>query len=1461
MSDKLFIDRPPRIQPELPQGEFTIPAPPTQEQREQSVLQLLLPALAVLGYVVFLVIGGTRTPWLVFPMLLIASASSAVAWMTNQRNRREWETQKQLYRERLSQIRQTLAQQQNQQRQFYNHTHPNPTQTVYIARAAYKYARDERYTNPPRLWERRPSDHDFGTLRLGIGSRPSTVQYALSQSNTLDDPLYQEAERIAAESTYLSDVPITVRLRPAIEDEQVAHALGMAGENTQWVYRSAWSLITNYAALHAPSDARLFILGTEQAQRQWQWATELPHCEAQNDMTTCFEDAADIAAPKEESNVYYFLKGVRQLLDKRRQLLDERENDPASVRHPFLLVVVDLLSAPLPNSRLSDLEADAAISTLMEEGDKLGAAVLFLVNHTGKIPSGCQAILEIHRASPQEPVTFRYAETGLNATRYLGLADYQQQQEELTNFAKMIGFLRVRKRYGQDMPFPLKLFELLPNVSTMDDLRDFVKRQWRESQLADVAEWLQFPVGVLSGGDRRTLKLSADVDGVHGLIAGSTGSGKSELLMTMILSLAIHYDPTILNFVLIDFKGGGAFKPLETLPHVVSVVTNLDEPSVDRIFASIRAELDRRARVNTYTNINDIVEYRERGLHLPDENGRYGQPINVKDRQLQTAPYPHLFIIIDEFAEMMQMNQQAYKPQLESITRLGRALGVTLILAAQKPTGVTDQMRANIKFRIALRVEDRDDSMEVLRRPDAAYLPNGIPGRGYLQVGFDNLELMQVAWSGGEYAGARKDVIWLGPVDGATEGGGISSAEPPKLYEEVVRALNQLAEANTLPQRRPWPDFLPKRMSLQTHVDTSYLEDEFNLVETDDTTEQRTVPLNALVSGWLAEERREWPRMDWEKAAMRAVIGLVDNPARSEQRPLYLDLRRGHAVVFGASGWGKTNFLRTALTTLLATHSPDVLQVYVLDFGSRQFAIFRDLPHVGAVITPDESERTRRLLRKLDATLEERRQLLGETDHGDIYSYNADPEFRPLPAVLVLIDNFAGFRDNFDTLLPPLISLVRESRAYGVHFVISAELPHVISARLYSVLTERFALTLAVSTEYTNIVGRNVTTHVELPGRGVTRQGRQVLEFQTALPVGTKTDLDDERENEKLRQFVAALGRGARYRSIAPPIKTLSRRIQLKTLLADTPRRSDIAPALGVDDLNLHSWHLDLKKQGPHLVIAGSPSTGKTTLLRTLILSLAATHPPSEVTIAIVDFQRNLTSYDGELMLDDLPHVVDVVPNIDRFPAFVKQLNTACRQMREKKGPQRIFVIIDNYERIDQDLQDHNKGLFVSLSELAREFGPEGLHFILAGTPEVTRIVGNRFIRQIYSSRFGIGLDREALEKLNGRVPQALLQDELPIGRGYVVKSGKSTVVQFATPYTADEAIATSLDAWVRRLQAGEAASWGTPTDQTTPEPAAEVKYDLDDLRRKIEAFSGFSIELSADDIISMAKTLGMLEE
>ncbi len=1501
-----YIDRPPRLQPELPTGEYNIPAPPQfQESGNQVLIQASLPLVTIIGYIAIATFGQSRNMLMMIPMVLSVVASTLLAVYTNQTVSKKRKAIEAAYKQRISELYKEVQSFHEMQRIYYNYNYPNPEMTLEIARDLSRPAEEriEDSRGGSRLWERHPDDVDFARIRLGTGTLPSTVIYKAPQMQEFgDDTLTRDATRLAETSLFVTDVPVTIPLRQGdkkddeapgetatrtklvgpLADTKPRHAIGIAGNKPEAVYAYMRAMLVDYAAFHSPTDARLYVVGNYEARPNWRWAFPLPHCkETTQEETLSFEDEKPGEATVDR--VKLFWKKMRLLLERRKARMRDDKEASSAVALPFILVVVDMLAPLGENSSLRDLESDPGVSLLLEEGPQLGAAIIFLVPERSKVPSACLAVIEVEAEAKSEKLpVFRYAEVDINRPRYVGRADLVKSQDQARDFARTIEPLGIRRAYGADLATNVTLFEM-NGLTSIDQMTEITIAGWERSKSPKFADWLGVNVGAMSGNEVRKLVFSAKADGVHGMIAGSTGSGKSELLMTLILGLAINYDPSIINFVLVDYKGGSAFEPFRNLPHAVDIVTNLEGSATDRMFASIKAELDRRQRLNTYSDSKDIVHYRKKGLHLAE-----GSP-----------PYPHLFVIIDEFAEMMAGNAE-FKSQLESITRLGRSLGVTLILAAQRPTGVTDQMRANIKFRICLRVETPDDSRELLRRSDAAFLPPGIPGRGYLQVGNENIELIQVAHTGGDYLGpqenASPNVIWMDRKKKTDK----SKGEAPKLYEVVVQTLADLARQHSTPQWRPWPAFLPHVLTLRTAVDPTYMNendlaflsgDVHAPVESDGQAAGKVL-LNGAMDKWLTGTPG-WSGVHWDRNAMRPVVGLIDDPYNARQMPLTINFPVGHMAVFSASGWGKTVFLRTVVLSLAATHSPDELQIYILDFGGRNLALLRDLPHVGAVITSDEEERVKRLVRLLTGMLEQRQNLLSQSGDSDLYAYNVKHPANPLPAVLVVIDNFAELKENFDALLPDLTALVRDARAYGIHFAISGDQTNAMPGKMFSIITERYTLKLSDAGEYTNIVGRGVKDVDPIPGRGYVRVGRMPLEFQAALPLGVDEEdrLKGIDEAEKINRLAARMTQawGRAWKGTPPvSIETLPVRVPLEKAveMAGAPAGHRIQAAIGINDLDLAIFRLDLQRNGPHFVILGPPNSGKTTTLRTILLGIACQYSPAQVKIVLVDFQRRFFEYGGKHNLGELPQVIQVVQRVEQLEPMVANLSAECKLLAESAGKTHIYVMIDNYDSFSDEGSKSRKP-FETMSLLAREYGTAGLHFLAAGS--LSGFSGIEDLRkQILSSSYGIALQSaDAVDKLNGRMPRSLKDVELPAGRAFVIKSGRTAMLQLAVPYTSDDAVESSLDAWVEKLCAdfaGQKAAWSSqPVEAavTTPddggvnrvEPAkssapaskpAEPGADIETLKVKLQQFGvpdDMLKAFSSQDVITMAVQFGLLEK
>ncbi len=1472
------ISRPPRIQPELPFDEIEIPKPPEKEDPGFSqLIQLGLPLLTIMGYILVSSMGGGRSPWMLIPMALSVVGSVIFSIYSYRKDKQKRAEIERAYGDQLVELSKEMNQYHDLQRRFYRYNYPDKQSTLRIVKnsRADVQRHDYKLRSETRLWERRVADADFGVVRLGMGTLPSTVTYVLTEVENFEDPQVREALKLAEDSRFVADIPVIISLRqsaksepdkaaddetPAEEGQEavsqlptpVTHALGVAGIPTA-VEEFSRALLAQYTIFHAPMDAKLYVLGSKRA--KWGWVEQLPHSIPDDQNQYCYfldqkqdDEKQKLFGNEEGSELDQYLEGLRKTLAQRKIRLQDRESESkGDPTLPLLLVVIDLLEAIYePDSPLNDLEADAAVSILIEEGASLGAAVVFLVPERSKVPSGCQAVIEIERTTPAtnsriaraEKLHFRYAETGVNSYRYVGVADYVTDPRQMIGLASRLANTRVQEGFGANLNKSVPFMDLM-GYDSMADLDAQCWQNWQISIQKEAANWLTAKLGFMSGNKPRTLTFSAKKDGVHGMVAGSTGSGKSELLISMITAMAVTYDPSVLNFVLVDYKGGGAFKEFDALPHCVDIITNLEGDGVTRMFTAIASEMQRRQKLNVDTSTKNIVDYRQKGYHEVMPDGSPGEP------------YPYLFIIIDEFAEMIA-DRSEFRDELESITRVGRAQGVSLILAAQRPSGVTDQMRSNIKFRICLRVETPSESREMLRRNDAAYLPSGIPGRGYLQVGNEEIELVQVAYAGEKYISPDRieqaKVIWperQGGYDPSLD------QEPPELYKAIIGSLGRLSKNHGRPvQKAPWPEFLPQHITLsQILVTNDSDHDALTSPEYLDQTAfitlghpaESTLTLNPAINTWLNGENGwlEGSALDWAHYALRPVVGLVDNPFAAKQLPLTIDFQRGHVVMFGASGWGKSTFVRSLVVSLAATHSPDQLHMYILDLGGRSLGVLEELPHVGSVINPDGEgyeERVEQLLRELDNRVEERKILLNNAGiTGDYTVYNAQHPQEPLTAVVVAIDNFVEFMETFggnddgvESVLDKFIDLGRQAKRYGIHFVITMNRISGLSSQVLSLFSERLTLKLAEMTEYRPIIGSSVSDIADIAGRGYVKIGPQALSFQVAEPFDSQQG--GATPNELLRQLAQSMNdyieRASHSYALPSAIDALPKTILFKQILARQlgqvpldeqflgllhdhaqknwadsldPQQADwLKVTLGVISGNRpRTLVFEAKKDGVHGLIAGGTGSGKSEMLMTLIVGLALNYDPSVLNFVLVDYKGG-----GAFKpFENLPHCVDSISNLNKsavqrmFTAINAEMmrrqalnaDTGTKDIVEyrQKGYHltrepypHLFIIIDEYAEMISD----SPAFKDELESITRVGRAQGVNLLLASqrpvgvTDQMRANIKYRLCLRVE----GIDTSREMLRRSDA----AFLPNGMP-GRGYL-QIGNENIELIQVAYTGE---------------------------------------------------------------------------
>ena len=754
---------------------------------------------------------------------------------------------------------------------------------------------------------------------------------------------------------------------------------------------------------------------------------------------------------------------------------------------------------------------------------------------------------------------------------------------------------------------------------------------------------------------------------------------------------------------------------------------------------------------------------------------------------------------------------------MAGITRLGRSFGVSLILATQKPSGVvTDQMKANMKFRLCLRLETADDSKELLGRPDAATLPS-IAGRGYAQVGGSALLEFQAAYSGGPYDEQRPDPAF--PASDILKAMGKEDDPPRALLGWLVGATALEAQRQKIEKQfKPWPDLLPTHLSFFKPFDASYILEFRERGE-------KSVVINPLVSAWAPPPNLPaltpppggggwggvgvWTPHDYAKRLpMRAKFGIVDNTYEAEQQVLTVDVTGDALMVLGASGRGKTTFVKSFVLALAAQYSPADLHIFALDFGRGGLKALRNLPHVGGIVEGNDDDRIERLFRMVRNLMDERQRKLAAYDGFD--EYNAANPHSPMQSVLVIIDNISEFKETYDKYLPDLIALVRDGRAFGVYFVLTAALTNDSPNKLFNVVNQKVTFFQADYTDYQTILGKRGVFIPDVVGRGLVMGdvggNPYPLEFHTAMPL--RESLNDKGETvytDLTRDIVARMKQAwdaqvqanPQLKSRAPkPIEPLSTAIDLASLLpAIESGQLPVSVPIGLNDNDRETALVSFDKT-PHWLVVGPPMAGKTTAMRSLVLSLAHMYSPDRVALVLLDpsdSARRFFSFgssDGK-SLTDLPHVLATVTNGKELDALILRLRAEFEEdvIGALKSHADIFEAVDNSTRsivlvIDhaEDLESLERGStrggIAALAEIGKG---KNVNIVMAGSLTVLSSGSTPLRKRVESARHSLILQDVDTVRYMG-VRGQFTTKEMPAGRGYLIRGLTPSLIQVAMP-------------------------------------------------------------------------------
>ncbi|MEU9185098.1 type VII secretion protein EccCa [Streptomyces sp. NPDC048484] len=1246
----IVVKRPPRTLPsEVPTEEVLLQPPPELPRGQQEgVLMQLLPTLGMGGSVVFFFMSPMPFMRIMGMVMIASTVAMTIAMVVRYRKG----TQGQLadlrrdYLSYLSQTRRSAVNTAKAQRDAQYYLHPSPEQLWALV------------AEGSRVWERRAGDEDFGQVRVGLGPQGLATPLVPSPTAPVDqlEPLTANAmQRFVATHSTLEDLPMAVSLR-------AFYHVTVSGEpNT--VRGTARALAASLASLHSPEDLVIAVATGREAAPEWEWTKWLPHCQA--------------AGPADGAGSRRLITGDPMELDAMlaARLQGRPRFHPSGAplqEEPHIVVVLDGLSLP-PTSMLASPEG------------LQGVTVIEVV--PGE-PHGARGDLSV----VVQPRSLQL-ESG-HGLVYEGTPDVLSY-EAAEALARQLAPLRVATGGddGEPLLANLEFTELLGlgDAGSVD-----TRRTWRPRSQT---ERLRVPIGLGEDGRPVMLDLKEAAQegmGPHGLCVGATGSGKSELLRTLVLGLAVTHSSETLNFVLADFKGGATFAGMAQMPHVAAVITNLadDLTLVDRMGDSIRGELNRRQEMlrdaGNYANIHDYEKARAAGAAL--------------------QPIPSLVIVIDEFSELLTAKPD-FIEMFVQIGRIGRSLGVHLLLASQRlEEGRLRGLETYLSYRIGLRTFSAAESRAALGVPDAYELPN-VPGSGFLKFGTDEMVRFKAAYVSGAYRS--------GPARGATPDGTLPVNRRPVLFTAAEVPVRYVA----VPQQRPetTPDTDDALSDTVLDVIVRRIEGQGVAAHQVWLPPLDSPPsMDSLLPGLAAVQGRGLTQPGYEGAGRLLVpLGLVDKPYEQRRDPLWCDFSgaAGHMQILGGPQSGKSTLLRTLITSFALTHTPHEVQLYGLDFGGGGMAAVAGLPHVGGVASRLDPEKVRRTVAEVYGVMTRREEYFRSAGIASIADYRArrargdiSVNDQPWGDVFLVIDGWGNFRSDYEGLEQVVVDIAARGLGYGIHVVLSASRSMEVRSNLKDHLMNRLELRLGdtMDSEFDRKVAANVPTGV--PGRGQTPQKQH---FMAAVPridgLSSDTDLADA--------TTALTSEVARHWQTpgAPAVRLLPREFP-----ADQLPPGDRFPQRGVafalDEDNLEPVFVDFD-QDPFLLVFGESESGKSNLLRLLIKRLTERYSGDACKLFVVDNRRSL--------LDVTPasHLAEYIPMSNSMGHHMEALtdlmqrrtptaDVTARQLRDRSwwsGPN-VFVIVDDYDLVSTS-SGNPLGDLTELLPFARDVG---VRFIIA---------------------------------------------------------------------------------------------------------------------------------------------------
>ncbi|MFD8223958.1 type VII secretion protein EccCa [Streptomyces massasporeus] len=1304
------IHRPARsTRPLDPAAPRTIEAPPNlPEGKVGNAATALLPMAGVVSSVLLMTVIRNSQFAAIGALVLVVALLGAVALFLSQRGKaqRTRRVQRERYLEYLEELREELGAAERERRQRARELNPPPE-------ALYDLVRD-----PARLWERRRQDSDFLSVRAGTGDVPAhelpIAQNSAGGVLTPPDPfMLNEARALQGRFGTATDFPLTVPLDRAGNVSIIGDRDG--------VLRVARALLLQTAVTHAPDDVAV-ALGTGD-EPEWAWAKWLPHV----------LDPQTYDGPVAARRIAPDLAGLARLCGPD---LRQRAAYAAEVRRGLSGRTKDALRLTSRMLVISDSYGDPAAELPRPDSaiglPEMGVTVLHLLQQQVHEPD--QVSVRITVDDDRITVDDLRGNTGLGTVDAVTAAGAE-------GIARMLAPLRLSAESaaeGTPVSGPVDF----PALLGIDDPAGLdLQRLWAPRGERD---FLRVPIGLT---DRHApvlldLKESSQLGmGPHGLCVGATGSGKSELLRTLVLALATTHSPEDLALVLVDYKGGATFAPFAELPHVAGVITNLENQAglVERVHSSLAGEVKRRQQVlKDAGNIADIGHYAT--LRATTRPG--------------LEPLPHLFVVIDEFGELITAKPDFIDLFL-SIGRIGRSIGVHLLLSSQRiEGGKLKGLDTYLSYRLGLRTFSADESRTVLDTTDAFHLPP-LPGFGYLKVDTSTYERFKAGYVSGTYQGpAQRDQHDAEPLTRPYPAYNTAPQETEAVEEPVATQretgptvlsvmVGQLATAAP-PVRRIWLPPLPDVITL----------------------DRAAGPLQAGTDG---------VRLSRTGRPMSVPLGVLDDPARQWQQPWRLDLTvaGGHVAVIGGPQSGKTTLLRTLALSLALTHTPHDVAVYGLDLSGGGLSALAGLPHVGGVASRADHERAARTVAEVRGMLAAREALFRE--HGidsvdQLRRLRSEGRLPDLAAtdIVLIIDGYGALRDEFADLDDAVADLLKRGGGYGIHVVAGMLRWNDVRIATQSMFGTRVELRLNDSADSSIDRKLSETLAPDTPGRVLT-DGK--LFAQVALP-----RIDNRPETGDLGPALERAARTIRaswHGELAPPVRVLPTRLPVAEL--PSPATEPAAIPVGVDQESLAPVLLDLFGMDQHLLILGDNECGKTNLLKLIATQLVERYGDKDLVFGVYDPRRGLRGVVPEPYRGGYAHNAKLANALST--GISAELEKRLPETADPDAPEtgepaftgpRIVILVDDYDILTTAGQQP-LAPFLPYVSSAQDIG---LHFVIArraaGSSRALYEPLLTTLRETGTTALVMTGDRA-----EGQLVPGLYASQQPPGRGTLVRRGR----------------------------------------------------------------------------------------